>query len=685
MDRLSLVARRALVVAGMLFAVAACSSGGGDDPAPEDTSTPPPSLSFSASSLQVQSGESVTLTWSSENTTACNASGSWSGSKSLEGSETIPSMTDDAQFTLSCQGDGGSVSQTRSVFVDSAPPPMPAVSLLASPGTVALNAASTISWSSTDATTCTASGDWSGTKPLSGSEQTAPLQDTAVFILSCEGPGGSAQESVMVQVASGGGGNATLSGKVDSSRINEQGVNRVYVFPAGATPDDRDGDSGDPIVTADVTQFDNSCEFGYAFDALAPGDYTLAFTPDAGIDQPGSNETLNFIGTQQVTVGASGTFANIGPQQLLQVGAGKPYATIAAAAAVLQDGGVIEVDAGLYEDDIVVFRDDNIVVRGVGGRAHVRATQQIPFESGNDLKNGKGLFVTRGEDIRIENIEFSNVTVPSENGAGIRGEGRDLTVCNGYFHDNENGFLGEALGTLTFEYSEFDNNGLGDQGFTHNVYVVSGNQPGDRLVFRHNNTRRANFGHALKTRARENVIVYNRLMDEATGNGSYNIDVPNGGRTFVIGNIIQQGPNSPNSAIIAYGAEGLAGGRDHELYLAHNTIVNDRSGGTFVQSNGGTAILESFNNIFYDSGSTYSGKSPTASGGNLTGTSPSLVDRTNYDYRLNPGSAGIDAGVAVGAVAGQSLAPIYEYLDNALRGARPVVGAPDVGAYEFEN
>ncbi|MEL6949404.1 MAG: hypothetical protein AAGM16_04665 [Pseudomonadota bacterium] len=679
---------RLLAVAGAASLVAACGGGGGDDPGPDNTATPPPAptLSFSASSLQVQSGESVTLTWSSQNTTACSASGGWTGDKALDGSETISNMTQDAQLTLSCQGDGGAVSQTRSVFVDNPPPPMPSLTLLASPGSVALNAAATISWNSADATTCTASGDWSGSKPLSGSEQTAPLQDTAVFILSCDGPGGTAQESVTVQVApGGGGGSATLSGKIDSSRIAEQGVNRVYVFPAGATPDDIDGDAGDPIVTADVLQFENSCEFGYAIDTLNPGDYTLAFTPDAASDQPGGNDSLSFIGTQQVTVDGNGTVANVGPQQLLQVGPGKQYADIMAAADALQDGGVIEVDAGVYDDNIIVFREDNIVVRGVGGRAHVRATQEIPFESGNDLKNGKGLFVTRGTDIRIENIEFSGVTVPSENGAGIRGEGRDLTVCNGYFHDNENGYLGEAIGTLTFEYSEFDNNGLGDQGFTHNVYVVAGSQQGDRLVFRYNNSRRANFGHALKTRARENIIVYNRLMDEATGNGSYNIDVPNGGRTFVIGNIIQQGPNSPNSAIIAYGAEGLSGGRDHELYLSHNTIVNDRFSGTFVQSNGGTTILESYNNIFYDAGSTYSGKSPTASGGNITGTSPSFVDRSNYDYRLNPGSAGIDGGVAVGAAAGQSLAPIYEYVDNAQREARPVDGAPDVGAYEAGN
>ncbi|MEO1594061.1 MAG: hypothetical protein AAFS02_02310 [Pseudomonadota bacterium] len=670
-----------------VLVVSACGSGGGDEPPPDDTATPPPAptLSFSASSLQVQSGESVTLTWSSENATTCSASGDWTGDKALDGSEAIPNMTDDSQFTLNCQGQSGTVSQTRSVFVDN-PPPMPTLSLLASPGTVALNGAATISWDSTDTTVCTASGDWSGDKSAAGSEQTGPLQSTAVFNLSCDGPGGTASESVTVQVASGGGGgSAALSGKVDSSRISEQGLNRVYLFPAGATPDDIDGDGGDPLVTAEVTQFDNSCEFGYALDALNPGTYTLAFTPDAASDQPGADDSISFIGTQQVTVGTGGTVADVGSQQLLQVGPGKPYPTIAAAAAVLQDGGVIEVDAGLYDDDIVVFRDDNIVVRGVGGRAHVRATQEIPFESGNDLKNGKGLFVTRGTDIRIENIEFSGVTVPSENGAGIRGEGRDLTVCNGYFHDNENGFLGEAIGTLTFEYSEFDNNGLGDQGFTHNVYVVAGSQQGDRLVFRHNNSRRANFGHALKTRARENIIVYNRLMDEATGNGSYNIDVPNGGRTFVIGNIIQQGPNSPNSAIIAYGAEGLSGGRDHELYLSHNTVVNDRSSGTFVQSNGGTTILESYNNIFYDSGNTYSGKSPTASGGNITGTGPSFVDRSNYDYRLNPGSAGIDAGVNVGAAAGQSLVPVFEYVDNALREARSVIGAPDVGAYEFDD
>ena len=42
----------------------------------------------------------------------------------------------------------------------------------------------------------------------------------------------------------------------------------------------------------------------------------------------------------------------------------------------------------------------------------MHATAIIPFESGNDLKNGKGLFVAVGTGLRFENLEFYGAKVP---------------------------------------------------------------------------------------------------------------------------------------------------------------------------------------------------------------------------------------------------------------------------------
>ena len=78
-------------------------------------------------------------------------------------------------------------------------PVAPTVTLGAVPITVAYNASSTLSWSSTNATACTASGDWSGSKATSGgSESTGNLTSAKTYTLTCTGPGGSGSASVTV-------------------------------------------------------------------------------------------------------------------------------------------------------------------------------------------------------------------------------------------------------------------------------------------------------------------------------------------------------------------------------------------------------------------------------------------------------------------------------------------------------
>ncbi|MBI1892595.1 MAG: hypothetical protein HYS14_00550 [Candidatus Rokubacteria bacterium] len=80
------------------------------------------------------------------------------------------------------------------------PAPAPTLALTATPSSVAYNASATLTWSSTNATTCTASGVWSGSKPVSGSQSTGPLTSTSTYILTCNGSGGSVTKSATVTV-----------------------------------------------------------------------------------------------------------------------------------------------------------------------------------------------------------------------------------------------------------------------------------------------------------------------------------------------------------------------------------------------------------------------------------------------------------------------------------------------------
>jgi CubicO group peptidase (beta-lactamase class C family) len=81
------------------------------------------------------------------------------------------------------------------------PPPPPAgaptVTLTADPATVTTGATSVLNWSSTNADSCTASGGWTGTKAVSGTE-TVTVSQTTTYTLACTGAGGTTQASATV-------------------------------------------------------------------------------------------------------------------------------------------------------------------------------------------------------------------------------------------------------------------------------------------------------------------------------------------------------------------------------------------------------------------------------------------------------------------------------------------------------
>ena len=76
----------------------------------------------------------------------------------------------------------------------------PTVSLSANPTSVTSGSGSTLNWTSTNATSCTASGAWSGTQAVSGSYSTGALTSSATYTLTCTGTGGSASQSATVTV-----------------------------------------------------------------------------------------------------------------------------------------------------------------------------------------------------------------------------------------------------------------------------------------------------------------------------------------------------------------------------------------------------------------------------------------------------------------------------------------------------
>ena len=144
--------------------------GGGGTPPP-----PTPTADISVVPSLIERGQSATLTWSSSDADSCRIN--WIGNVNLSGSQAVsPEVT--KEYTLTCDGSGGSVSDSVTLLVKW-------VDLLINNSNNTLNQPlslwvpntdAKLSWTSSEVNSCSASGNWSGNKPVSGSEELGSLQ-----------------------------------------------------------------------------------------------------------------------------------------------------------------------------------------------------------------------------------------------------------------------------------------------------------------------------------------------------------------------------------------------------------------------------------------------------------------------------------------------------------------------------
>ncbi len=340
--------------------------------------------------------------------------------------------------------------------------------------------------------------------------------------------------------------------------------------------------------------------------------------------------------------------AALEPGRVIEVGPQRKVKTPSEASHLAKDGDVIEIDAGNYFGDVAVWTQNNLTLRARNGRVRLVAQGQSA--------ESKGIWVVRGGKVNIEGFDFVGATVPDNNGAGIRFEKGNLIISNCRFLENENGILtgGDPNSTLEISNSEFGNNGFGD-GKSHNLYIgairtlkVNGS------YFHH-----AKSGHLLKSRAANNLIFYNRLTDESGGTASYELEFPNGGSAFVVGNVIQQSSTTDNPIVVSFGAEGYTFAHNR-LYLINNTLVDLRpQGGKFLRIKSGADVV-AINNLLVGSG-----RLESAGAGeyrnNFNVDLDEFVLAVREDFHLKPGSKLIGKAVVINSVDGVTLRPMAEY------------------------
>jgi hypothetical protein len=259
---------------------------------------------------------------------------------------------------------------------------------------------------------------------------------------------------------------------------------------------------------------------------------------------------------------------------------GQGFATLQEAVDAIGGGsGTIEIAPGTYRE-CAVQQDGRVAYLA-------REFGSVTFDG--VACDGKAALVLGGREARVEGLIFQNITVPDQNGSGIRLQGGNLIVRESLFRDSEQGILtaSDPRGSIRIEHSTFSGLGFCPEGgdCAHGIYI---GDYGSLSVVR-TRFERGRGGHYVKTRAPRVEIVDSSFDDSEGRATNYMIDLSNGATGTIARNVFVQGRNKENySALIFVGPEGATNSSDgltivdNEASLAPGargtTFVADRSG-----------------------------------------------------------------------------------------------------------
>jgi hypothetical protein len=256
---------------------------------------------------------------------------------------------------------------------------------------------------------------------------------------------------------------------------------------------------------------------------------------------------------------------------ILKVGPGEEYQRPSDVAKIVRSGDTVLIAPGTYVDCAIwPKRVDGLTIEGKDVIIADRSCAD------------KGLFVVAASNVTIRGITFKGAKVKDHNGAGIRAQGRNLTVENSRFLDNENGILGNgAESTIIIRNSQFHGNGVCAELCAHGIYVT-------RIALLHIENSEfdgQHAGHHVKSRAINTELINNDIHDGPNGDASYLIDIPNAGKVLIRGNKLEKGPRSENRSAAILIGEGKDLNPAGEILIENNSFINDMATPTLFVHN----------------------------------------------------------------------------------------------------
>jgi hypothetical protein len=94
-----------------------------------------------------------------------------------------PTAAGTLSYVLTCTGAGGSGNASASLTITAA---LPTVTITVAPTSITVGQSAALTWSSTNATSCTASNAWTGSEAVSGTmNETPTAAGTLTYVLTC--------------------------------------------------------------------------------------------------------------------------------------------------------------------------------------------------------------------------------------------------------------------------------------------------------------------------------------------------------------------------------------------------------------------------------------------------------------------------------------------------------------------
>ncbi len=243
----------------------------------------------------------------------------------------------------------------------------------------------------------------------------------------------------------------------------------------------------------------------------------------------------------------------------IEVGPDRSITSPAAAIASAAEGDTIAIDEGDYFECLRP-RTPGLTIEGRGTGAVFTDT----------TCDGKAIVVVQADRLTLRNLTLQRARVPDGNGAGIRAEGKRLTIDHLRFINNQAGLIttNDPAADITITDTSFADTGRCETNRCSGAILAGTIR---RLRLERTEITGVAGGHAITSSAAATQIINSRIEDTAQTGASFQLLIPSGGSVLLEGNTLRKSPHAATlrAAILL---DGIIAG---PVTLRRNRYIND--------------------------------------------------------------------------------------------------------------